>query len=62
MYLIPNKGRSIPDPDRGDFLPAEGRNVEPSSYWIRRLAANDVRKMKNHRPNREVTHNDRELQ
>ncbi len=44
MYLIPNKGRNVPDPDRGDFLPAEGRNVEPSSYWIRRLAANDVRK------------------
>ncbi len=47
MYLIPNKGRTVPDPARGDFLPAEGRNVEPSTYWTRRLAANDVRKKEN---------------
>jgi hypothetical protein len=47
MYLIPKKGRTVPDPDRGDVLPAAGRNVEPSTYWIRRLSAGDVRKQDN---------------
>ncbi|OSM09160.1 hypothetical protein ERAG_03169, partial [Escherichia coli R424] len=26
------KGRSVPDPARGDLLPAEGRNVDENNY------------------------------
>ncbi|EPW0623782.1 DUF2635 domain-containing protein, partial [Shigella flexneri] len=36
MFVKPLKGRSVPDPARGDLLPSEGRNVEESSYWFRR--------------------------
>lgn len=46
MFLIPVKGRSVPDPARGDLLPEKGRNVEPCMYWYRRLAAGDVTKLK----------------
>ena len=42
MQIKPKRGRSVPDPVRGDLLPSEGRNVEESSYWLRRLAAGDV--------------------
>ncbi|OAT74895.1 hypothetical protein A9B99_17050 [Mangrovibacter phragmitis] len=42
MKLKPVNGRSVPDPARGDLLPETGRNVEKSSYWIRRLATGDV--------------------
>lgn len=28
MFVIPQKGRSVPDPVRGDLLPEKGRNVE----------------------------------
>lgn len=44
MQIKPKRGRSVPDPVRGDLLPSEGRNVEESSYWLRRLAAGDVEK------------------
>jgi hypothetical protein len=46
MFVKPLKGRSVPDPARGDLLPVEGRNVEESSYWFRRLAAGDVVRVK----------------
>lgn len=42
MYVIPKDGRSVPDPARGDLLPAEGRNVEESTYWYRRVASGEV--------------------
>lgn len=42
MYVIPI--RQTPDPDRGGYLPEAGRNVEPSPYWLRRVAEGDVRK------------------
>lgn len=42
MFLKPAEGRQVPDPDRGDMLPAAGRNVEPHQYWQRRLADGDV--------------------
>lgn len=42
MKLKPLKGRSVPDPARGDLLPADGRNVEPSPYWLRRISDGDV--------------------
>jgi len=42
MYLKPATGRTVPDPARGDTLPAQGRTVEPSQYWQRRLIDGDV--------------------
>ena len=41
MFIKPN-GKLVPDPQRSDFLPPEGRNVEPTTYWHRRLADGDV--------------------
>ncbi|ELY2745827.1 DUF2635 domain-containing protein [Cronobacter sakazakii] len=43
MFVIPVKGRKVPDPRRGDFLPEKGRNVEKYSYWLRRLMDGDVK-------------------
>ncbi|WP_085017378.1 DUF2635 domain-containing protein [Cronobacter sakazakii] len=31
MFVIPVKGRKVPDPLRGDVLPEKGRNVEKNS-------------------------------
>lgn len=42
MHVIPKNGRSVPDPVRGDFLPEEGRNVDESIYWYRRIASGEV--------------------
>lgn len=46
MYIAPAAGLIIPDPSmRGtpDYhLPPEGREVEPSEYWTRRLRDGDV--------------------
>jgi hypothetical protein len=42
MKLKPVAGRSVPDPARGDLLPKEGRNVEMSTYWLRRMKVGDV--------------------
>ncbi|ELQ6225031.1 MULTISPECIES: DUF2635 domain-containing protein [Cronobacter] len=43
MFVIPVKGRKVPDPLRGDVLPEKGRNVEKNSYWLRRLKGGDVK-------------------
>lgn len=40
MYVKPN--RPTPDIERGGYLVAEGRSVDPSPYWMRRLADGDV--------------------
>lgn len=43
MYVKPQPGRSVPDPERGGLLPAEGREVDDTStYWHRRVEDNDV--------------------
>lgn len=42
MYVIPKSGFKIPDPSLNDHLPPEGRNVEKTTYWIRRLRDGDV--------------------
>lgn len=42
MYLKPNAGRTVPDPARGDVLPPEGREIEATQYWQRRLNDGDV--------------------
>lgn len=53
MFVKPKNGRSVPDPTRGDLLPAEGRNVEENNYWLRREAAGDIRRV-----NKKVKAND----
>nr|WP_085480511.1 DUF2635 domain-containing protein [Paraburkholderia susongensis] len=42
MKVRPAEGRVVPDPARGDVLPADGRSVERNAYWRRRVAAGDV--------------------
>lgn len=42
MYVKPTEGRQVPDPARGDTLPPEGREVEPTQYWQRRVIDGDV--------------------
>ncbi|AOY00102.1 DUF2635 domain-containing protein [Jeongeupia sp. USM3] len=42
MHVIPAKGLQVPDPERGGFLAAEGREVEQTQYWLRRLNDGDV--------------------
>lgn len=42
MFVKPQDGRSVPDPDRGDLLPAEGREVSANQYWYRRQLDGDV--------------------
>lgn len=42
MQIKPVSGRRVPDPEKGGFLPPEGRTVEQTVYWLRRLADGDV--------------------
>ncbi len=43
MFVKPNPGRCVPDPERGGLLAAEGREVDPTStYWARRVDDGDV--------------------
>lgn len=45
LYLIPAAGLTVVDPAASEaerFLPAEGREVEASDYWHRRLRDGDV--------------------
>ena len=42
MFLKPAPGITVPDPDRSDTLPADGREVEPTQYWQRRVNDGDV--------------------
>ncbi|MNV98634.1 hypothetical protein D3C71_1939130 [compost metagenome] len=46
MHVKPASGREIPDPEKGGYLPAEGREVEQSTYWLRRIADGDVVEVK----------------
>ena len=41
-FVKPAPGYLIPDPDRHDMLPADGRNVPASDFWLRRLRDGDV--------------------
>ncbi|PCJ57851.1 MAG: DUF2635 domain-containing protein [Rhodospirillaceae bacterium] len=41
-HLIPKEGLAVRDP-RGGHLPREGRTVELTSYWRRRLRDGDVK-------------------
>lgn len=42
MQVKPAPDRKVPDPEKGGFLPQEGREVEATAYWLRRLADGDV--------------------
>lgn len=42
MFVKPKTGLKIPDPALLDYLPEDGREVESSAYWIRRLRDGDV--------------------
>jgi hypothetical protein len=53
MRIKPVSGRQVPDPEKGGYLPEEGREVEPNVYWLRRIEDGDVT---------EVTANDGEPQ
>lgn len=46
IHVIPREGVKVPDPEQagtpGRHLPPEGRTVEPSDFWVRRLQDGDV--------------------
>jgi hypothetical protein len=42
IFVTPAPGLTVPDPDRHDQLPAEGRSVPDGSYWRRRIEDGDV--------------------
>lgn len=42
LHVVPAPGRTVPDLEVGGVLPAAGRVVEKSQYWMRRLQDGDV--------------------
>jgi hypothetical protein len=42
ITVVPAAGRSVPDPEAGDLLPVEGREVPDNAWWRRRLADGDI--------------------
>lgn len=42
ITVVPAAGRTVPDPQAGDLLPAAGREVTDSVWWRRRLADGDI--------------------
>lgn len=42
MYIKPVPGRQVHDPERGCQLPEAGRTIEPTQYWLRRIADGDI--------------------
>jgi len=42
MFMKPAPGLAIRDPDLMDLIPADGRDVPESPYWVRRLRDGDV--------------------
>lgn len=42
IFLVPRPGYIVRDPETKKPLPAEGMEVERSSYWVRRIQAGDV--------------------
>ncbi len=42
IFLIPRPGYIVRDPETKKPLPADGIEVERSSYWVRRIQAGDV--------------------
>lgn len=50
MFVKPRCGYTIRDPATRQPLPEAGRRVEPSSFWLRRLAAGDVEMVEGPKP------------
>ncbi|MBW4791021.1 DUF2635 domain-containing protein [Pseudomonas tolaasii] len=42
ITVRPVAGRAVPDPEAGDLLPVEGREVPDNAWWRRRLADGDI--------------------
>ncbi|MBN6775529.1 DUF2635 domain-containing protein [Pseudomonas granadensis] len=42
ITVLPAAGRVVPDPEAGDLLPPEGREVPDSAWWRRRLTDGDI--------------------
>jgi len=42
MFVKPAPGLQVRDPVTKFPLPPEGREVQPTSYWLRRVASGDV--------------------
>lgn len=42
MFVKPAPGMAVRDPDLRDMLPAEGREVARTDYWLRRLLDGDA--------------------
>ncbi|WP_191485380.1 DUF2635 domain-containing protein [Pseudomonas sp. FEN] len=42
ITVVPAPGRAVPDPEAGDLLPLEGREVADGAWWRRRLADGDI--------------------
>ena len=42
ITVVPAAGRSVPDPEAGDLLPVEGREVTDGAWWRRLQKAGDV--------------------
>jgi len=42
MFVKPAAGLSVPDPERGGLLAAEGRKVALTTYWHKRAECDDV--------------------
>jgi hypothetical protein len=43
ITVVPAKGRAVPDPETGELLLAEGREVPDDAYWRRRVNDDDVK-------------------
>ncbi|CAM3376007.1 DUF2635 domain-containing protein [Pseudomonas floridensis] len=42
ITVKPAEGRAVPDPQAGDLLPAEGREVTFNAWWQRRHNDGDI--------------------
>lgn len=42
LNIMPAPGKQVRDPVLHDLIPKEGRIVETSEYWVRRLRDGDV--------------------
>jgi hypothetical protein len=55
MKLVPRTGMLVIDPDTHQALPADGADVDLSSFWIRRLNDGDVSEKKEEPQNAQRT-------
>ncbi|AVB18401.1 MULTISPECIES: DUF2635 domain-containing protein [Pseudomonas syringae group] len=42
ITVVPAEGRTVPDPEAGDLLPVEGRQVTFNAWWQRRQNDGDI--------------------